>query len=74
LWAERFDGEAADLFALQNEITSRIANTLGIELIAAEAGPPMSSLPRSAVSLRALFGSSRDACCWRATKWRVTMQ
>ena len=37
LWAGRFDGEAADLFALQNEITSRIANILGIELIAAEA-------------------------------------
>jgi len=40
LWAERFDGEAADLFALQNEITSRIANTLGIELIATEAAQP----------------------------------
>jgi len=40
LWAERFDGETADLFALQNEITSRIANALGIELIAAEAARP----------------------------------
>ena len=37
LWAERFDGETPDLFALQNEITSRIANTLGVALIAAEA-------------------------------------
>ena len=25
LWAERFDGETGDLFALQNEITSRLA-------------------------------------------------
>jgi hypothetical protein len=25
LWAERFDGDASDLFAVQNEITSRIA-------------------------------------------------
>jgi TolB-like protein len=40
LWAERFDGDAGDLFALQNEITSRIANALGVELIAAEAARP----------------------------------
>ena len=40
LWAERFDHEVSDLFALQNEITSRIANTLSIELIAAEVGRP----------------------------------
>ena len=26
LWAERFDGDIGDLFALQNEITSRIAS------------------------------------------------
>jgi TolB-like protein/Flp pilus assembly protein TadD len=40
LWAERFDRDAGDLFALQNEITSRIANALGVELIAAEAAHP----------------------------------
>jgi len=40
LWAERFDSTAVDLFALQNEITSRIANALGVELIAAEAARP----------------------------------
>jgi adenylate cyclase len=40
LWAERFDRDTGDLFALQNEITSRIGNTLGIELIAAEAARP----------------------------------
>jgi TolB-like protein len=27
LWADRFDHDIGDLFALQNEITSRIANT-----------------------------------------------
>jgi hypothetical protein len=37
LWAERFDHDLGDLFVLQNEITGRIANTLGVELIAAEA-------------------------------------
>jgi len=40
LWGERFDGETADLFALQDEITSRIANALGVELIAAETARP----------------------------------
>ena len=40
LWTERFARDAADLFALQNEITSRLANALGVELIAAEAARP----------------------------------
>jgi TolB-like protein/class 3 adenylate cyclase/Tfp pilus assembly protein PilF len=37
LWAERFDGDLHDLFALQDEITSRIAVALNLELITAEA-------------------------------------
>jgi len=40
LWAERLDGDAGDLFALQDEITSRIAVALDLELIAAEAIRP----------------------------------
>jgi TolB-like protein len=40
LWAERLDRDIGDLFALQDEITSRIANALNIELIAAEAARP----------------------------------
>jgi TolB-like protein len=40
LWAERFDGDTADLFALQNEITQQLANALGVELIVAEAARP----------------------------------
>jgi adenylate cyclase len=39
-WAERFTGDVGDLLALQDEITSRLANTLGIELTAAEAARP----------------------------------
>jgi TolB-like protein/class 3 adenylate cyclase/tetratricopeptide (TPR) repeat protein len=38
LWAERFDGDTSDLFALQDEITGRIASALGTELVDAEAG------------------------------------
>jgi adenylate cyclase len=37
LWAERFDGEISDLFALQDEVVSRIAIALNVELISAEA-------------------------------------
>jgi TolB-like protein/Flp pilus assembly protein TadD len=37
LWAERFDKPVADLFDMQDEIVSRLANTLNSQLIAAEA-------------------------------------
>jgi TolB-like protein/Tfp pilus assembly protein PilF len=37
LWAERFDKPIADLFDMQDEIVSRLANALDAELIAAEA-------------------------------------
>jgi tetratricopeptide (TPR) repeat protein len=40
LWAERFDRDAADLFALQDEITTRIAVTLNRKLIGAAAARP----------------------------------
>ena len=37
IWAERFDKPVADLFDMQDEIVSRLANRLGQELAAAEA-------------------------------------
>jgi len=37
LWAERFDKPVADLFDMQDEIVSRLANTLDAQLIVAEA-------------------------------------
>jgi TolB-like protein len=37
LWAERFEKPVADLFDMQNEIVSRLARTLGAQLIVAEA-------------------------------------
>jgi adenylate cyclase len=36
LWAERFDHDTLDVFALQDEITSRIAVALNTELVTAE--------------------------------------
>jgi adenylate cyclase len=40
VWAERFDGDTGDLFALQDDITSRIAVTLKLELTGVEAARP----------------------------------
>jgi TolB-like protein/Flp pilus assembly protein TadD len=40
LWAERFDGDAGDLFALQDEIASRIAAALDLELVDDAAARP----------------------------------
>ena len=40
LWAERFYGDTSDLFALQDEITGRIAVALNLELVAVEAARP----------------------------------
>ena len=40
LWAERFDGDPGDLFALQDEITNRIAVALDLELVDAAAARP----------------------------------
>jgi len=37
VWAERFEYDAGDLFALQDEVTSKIAIALNLELIGAEA-------------------------------------
>jgi hypothetical protein len=47
LWAERFDGDTSDLFAVQDEISSRIAVALNIELIGAEAARPTEISTRS---------------------------
>jgi adenylate cyclase len=40
LWAERFDRDISDLFAVQNEITARIARSLESQLAIAEARRP----------------------------------
>jgi adenylate cyclase len=40
LWAERFDGDTSELFALQDGVTSRIAVALNLEMISAEAARP----------------------------------
>jgi TolB-like protein len=37
LWADRFEEDVTDLFKLQDEVVARLANTLGYELVKAEA-------------------------------------
>jgi adenylate cyclase len=37
LWADRFEEDVADLFKLQDEVVARLANTLDLELVEAEA-------------------------------------
>jgi tetratricopeptide (TPR) repeat protein len=49
LWAERFQKPVTDLFDLQDEIVSRLANTLNGQLIEAEARRAESSLHPDAV-------------------------
>jgi TolB-like protein len=51
LWAERFDKPVADLFDMQDEIVSRLANTLDAELIAAEERRAERSLHPDAMEL-----------------------
>jgi TolB-like protein len=65
LWAERFDSDTSDIFALQNEITGRLANALGAELITAEAARPTDNPDALDYILRgraeALKPTSRDS-------------
>jgi TolB-like protein/Flp pilus assembly protein TadD len=60
LWADQFDGDISDLFALQNEITSRIAIALNVELSRREAARPTENSDALDYILRA-----------RAAYWRT---
>jgi tetratricopeptide (TPR) repeat protein len=72
LWAERFDGSTEDLFLLQDEITSRIAVALNLELIAAEAARPTAHPDALDYVLRARAAASVPPT--RATRAkRITM-
>ena len=65
LWAERFEKPIADLFDMQDEIVSRLANTLNAELIEAEARRAERSLHPDAIELyfqgMACFNKGRTA-------------
>ncbi|MGY3507012.1 MULTISPECIES: winged helix-turn-helix domain-containing protein [unclassified Bradyrhizobium] len=51
LWADRFERPIADLFDMQDEIVSRLANTLDVQLVVAEARRAERSLHTDALDL-----------------------
>ena len=51
LWADRFEEDVADLFKLQDQVVARLANTLGSELIKAEAEKGTQSSSPDAIDL-----------------------
>jgi adenylate cyclase len=59
IWADRFEEDVADLFKLQDEVVARLANSLGYELVKAEAKNSVGSKNPDAIDLelrgRALF-------------------
>lgn len=59
VWADRFEEDVADLFKLQDEVVARLANSLGYELVKAEAKKLVGSKNPDAIDLelrgRALF-------------------
>jgi adenylate cyclase len=64
LWAERFDEDVADLFKLQDQVVARLGNTLGFELVRAEAEKSSRSANPDAIDL-----TMRGwAMAWRAVQ------
>jgi TolB-like protein len=59
LWAERFDREIGDLFALQDEITRQIAIALSLEIVGVEACRPVEHADALDYILRARAASLR---------------
>ena len=51
LWADRFEEDLADLFKLQDQVVARLANSLGYELIKAEAEKATRSKNPDAIDL-----------------------
>jgi adenylate cyclase len=51
LWAERFEEDIADLFKLQDQVVARLGNTLGFELVRAEANKSTRSPSPDAIDL-----------------------
>jgi adenylate cyclase len=51
LWAERFEEDLADLFKLQDQVVARLGNTLGVELVRAEANKSVRSTNPDAIDL-----------------------
>ncbi len=55
LWAEHFDRDFSDLFAIQDEITEEIAATLDVKLLRGEGGRVMRKALRNPAALERLY-------------------
>jgi adenylate cyclase len=64
IWAERFEDAMADVFRLQNQVVARLANTLGHELVKAEAQYSLRHVNPDAIDL--------DMRGWAMVSQRVT--
>ena len=51
LWADRFEEDVANVFKRQDQVVARLANTLGYELVKAEAQRSMHSTNPDAIDL-----------------------
>jgi TolB-like protein/predicted Zn-dependent protease len=70
IWADRYDGELADVFALQDEITKKVVAAIEPKLLEAEA---VRSQNRSAEDLDAWEMVIRaNSLFWRLTKSEIT--
>lgn len=70
LWADRFDKPVSDLFDMQDEIVSQLANTLTAKLIAVEARLAERSMQPDATDL--IFQGK--ACLYKATTAKQLIQ
>jgi adenylate cyclase len=73
LWTERFDRDIADLFSLQDEVTSRLATALNLEITRREAARPTDNPDALDYVLRGrarLIGQSRRKTLMRP--WRYS--
>jgi TolB-like protein/class 3 adenylate cyclase len=70
LWADRFDEPVADLFDMQDQIVSRLANTLNTQLIEAEARRAERSLNPDALD----FFFRGEAWLNKGMTWEYMMQ
>ncbi len=72
LWADRFEEDTADLFRLQDQVVARLANTLGNELVKAEA----EKAPVPKAPTRSISSCAAKPCCSRpgGTRTRTTQR
>ena len=72
MWAERFNGDTSDLFARQDEINTRIAVALELEMPAAEAARPTDHPDALDYILRARAAARRPPTPEARAEW-ITM-